>query len=172
MDTMTDDTSKELTTQQRAAIGKTAPNGVSGRLKTALDDMVWNATPWEEAARKANLTVRSMRLAMRRPHVLSYLRDERRVLLATASPKNLKRLGELRDQDSNMAAAVTAAKTLEALADESLPPGAMVGGGARAGFVIDLSDETTGLSVRIVSPLPQRHGDAALDITPNADTPD
>jgi hypothetical protein len=129
--------------------------------------MVWNATPWEEAALKANLTVRSMRLAMKRPHVLSYLRDERRVLLATASPKNLKRLGELRDQDSNMAAAVTAAKTLEALADDSLPPGVIVGGGARAGYVIDLTDEGTGLSIRIVSPAPRRQGDDAIDVTPN-----
>jgi hypothetical protein len=53
---MTDDTEKptqELTVQQRAAVGKTTPNGVSGRLKAALDDMTWNGTPWEEAARKA-----------------------------------------------------------------------------------------------------------------------
>jgi hypothetical protein len=62
---MTDDIDKpsqELTVQQRAAIGKTTPNGVSGRLKAALDDMTWNGTPWEEAATKANLTVRAMRL--------------------------------------------------------------------------------------------------------------
>src|SRR5258705_1714637 len=151
---MTDDTkpTQELTTQQRAAIGKTAPNGVSGRLKTALDDMVWNATPWEEAALKADLTVRAMRLALKRPHVLSYLRDERRVLLATVSPKNLKRLGELRDQDSNMAAAVTAAKTLETLADESLPSGVIVGGGGRAGFIIDLLEPGTGFCVPVISP--------------------
>jgi hypothetical protein len=89
---MTDDTDKptqELTTQQRAAIGKTAPNGVSGRLKTALDDMIENGTPWEQAAVKANLTVRAMRLALKRPVVLKYLRQERHVLLARMSPQNL-----------------------------------------------------------------------------------
>src|SRR5450631_4904681 len=61
--TMTDETDKPsqaLTTQQQAAVGKTTRNGVSGRLKAALDDMTWNGTPWEEAARKANLTVRAM----------------------------------------------------------------------------------------------------------------
>src|SRR5258708_28610283 len=98
---MTDDTEKpmqELTTQQRAAIGKSARNGVSGKLKTALDDMTWNGTAWEHAARKANLTVRAMRMALKRPHVLRYLRAERGVLLASISPENLHALTKLRDQ--------------------------------------------------------------------------
>jgi hypothetical protein len=87
-----DKPSTELTTQQRAAIGKTVKGGVSGRLKAALDDMVWNGTAWDEAARKANLTVRAMRLAMGRPAVLAYLRRERGVRLVSASTKNLSRL--------------------------------------------------------------------------------
>jgi hypothetical protein len=107
---MTDDhhdkPTTELTTQQRAAIGKTTPNGVSGRLKTALDDMIENGTPWDEAAPKANLTVRAMRLALKRPVVLKYLRQERHVLLARMSPQNLHALAKLRDQDDNKAAAV------------------------------------------------------------------
>jgi hypothetical protein len=52
---MTNDAEKptqELTTQQRAAVGKSIPNGVSGRLKIALDDMTWNGTAWEEAPGK------------------------------------------------------------------------------------------------------------------------
>src|SRR5260370_15990956 len=152
---MTDDDkpAQELTVQQRAAIGKTARNGVSGRLKAALDDMVWNATPWEEAARKANLTTRSMRMAMGKPHVLKYLRQERGVLLAQASPKNLARLQALRDQDVNATAAVTAAKTLETLAsDQFSPVSRRFGGGQRAGYPIDLSDEPSpGVVIQIIN---------------------
>src|SRR3979411_1708413 len=104
---MTDDDkpTPELTTQQRAAVGKTVPNGVSGRLKAALDDMTWNGTAWEKAALKANLTVRAMRLALKRPAVLKYLRAERGVLMAQSSAKNFHRLAELRDQDENRGAA-------------------------------------------------------------------
>ena len=158
---------QSLTTQQRAAIGKSARNGVSGRLKAALDDMVWNATPWEEAAKKANLTVRAMRLAMERPHILAYLRAGRRVRLATMSPKNLQRLGELRDQDDNSTAAVQAAKALEGLASEQLPD-STISVGAQAGFVIDLS-EPGGITVRITTPIQRRPSDDAIDVTPNPD---
>lgn len=165
---MTDEIEKpvqSLTTQQRAAIGKTVRNGVSGRLKTALDDMIWAATPWDEAARKANLTVRAMRLAMERPHVLAYLRSGRRVRLATMSPQNIQRLGELRDQDDNSTAAVQAARALEGLATEQLPAVSLPTT-AVAGFVIDIS-EPGGVSVRIVSPRPERcPGDDAIDVTP------
>ena len=168
---MTDDADKptqELTIQQRAAIGKSKPNGVSGRLKLALDDMTWNGTAWEEAARKANLTVRAMRLALKRPHVLKYLRAERGVLLATASGQNLKALATLRDQTENRAAAVQAARTLEGLATEQFGPEVRgFGDGAIAGWTIDLAEPASGLHVRIVSPMPRRQGDDAIDVTPN-----
>src|SRR5580700_1291009 len=101
---MTDDaekSSQELTTQQKAAIGKTTRNGVSGRLKAALDDMLENGTAWDAAAVKANLTVRAMRLALKRPVVLTYLRAERGALLARMSPQNLHALQRIRDQDEN-----------------------------------------------------------------------
>jgi hypothetical protein len=169
---MTDDIDKpsqELTVQQRAAIGKTTPNGVSGRLKAALDDMTWNGTPWEEAATKANLTVRAMRLAMKRPQVLKYLRAERGVLLASASGQNLHALAKLRDQDENRAAAVQAARALEGLAAEQfgevVRPG---GGGRRAGYLIDLSDDRPpGLVIVIQPARERRQSDDAIDVTPN-----
>jgi len=167
---MTDDDkpSQDLTVQQQAAIGKSARNGVSGRLKTALDDMTWNGTPWDEAAVKSGLTTRSMRLALKRPHVLKYLRAERGVLLATASGQNLHALAKLRDQDENRAAAVQAARTLEGLASEQFGPVSRgISGGARAGFLIDLSDEPApGVIVQIINnPAPQSSG-VTIDVTP------
>jgi hypothetical protein len=168
---MTDDTDKpvqELTTQQRAAVGKSVRNGVSGRLKVALDEMIEQGTPWEQAAVKSNLTVRAMRLALKRPAVIRYLRDARRVWLSSATGENLHALARVRDQDSNQAAAVQAARSLEALASEQFGgPGTIAAGQPAAGYVIDLSDETTGLSVRISSHPPRRQGDEAIDVTPN-----
>jgi hypothetical protein len=153
---MTDDADKptqELTVQQRAAVGKSAPNGVSGRLKAALDDMTWNGTPWEEAALKANLTVRAMRLALKRPAVLKYLRAERGVLLASASGQNLHALAKLRDQEDNKAAAVQAARALEGLANEQFGPAQRgIGGGPRARYLIDLSDEPRPGPVIVIQP--------------------
>jgi len=164
---MTDDDKlpQELTTQQRAAIGKTTRNGVSGRLKAALDDMLDNGTPWDAAGLKANLTVRAMRLALKRPTVLKYLRQERRVLLARLSAANLHALAKLRSQDQNLNAAVSAAKALESLAletfGESHPPG-----GARAGYMIDLREQLPGLVVQINVAAPEPTPSATIDITP------
>lgn len=147
--------SQELTTQQRAAIGKTKPGGVSGRLKAACDDMVWNATPWEEAARKANLTVRAMRLAMKRPQVLAYLKRERGVVLAHITLQNPHRLAELRDQDENRAAAVQAARALEALTEGDRP-------------MSDAPSERPGVVIQIIQPAVRaRAPGITIDMTPN-----
>jgi hypothetical protein len=169
---MTDDEkpTTELTTQQRAAIGKTVRNGVSGRLKAALDDMIENGTPWDEAALKADLTVRAMRLALKRPPVLKYLRVERHALLARMSPQNLHALAKLRDQEENKAAAVTAARSLEAMASEVYGEGGASMGGARAGYLIDLSEgePRAGVVIVIQPPRePQQRPGAMIDITPN-----
>jgi hypothetical protein len=162
----------ELTTQQRAAIGKTVAKGVSGRLKAALDLMTWEGLAWDEAALKANLTVRAMRLALKRPQVLKYLRAERGVLLASASGQNLHALAKLRDQDENRAAAVQAARTLEGFAiDQFGERSSGISGGPRAGYLIDLSDEPAPGVVIILGPAPPRDPNqqpgAVIDITPN-----
>jgi hypothetical protein len=143
-------------------------NGVSGRLKVALDDMIEQGTPWEQATVKSNLTVRAMRLALKRPSVIGYLRDARRVWLSSATGQNLHALARVRDQDENKAAAVQAARSLEGLASEQFGGlGSMAVGQTAAGYVIDLTDEASGLSVHITSHVPRRQGDDAIDVTPN-----
>jgi hypothetical protein len=90
---------------------------IGGRLKQALDLMVWGDgerryLPDNEAAAKAGLNVLTIRLALQRPHVLAYYREQREVLRARESPANIHRLCEIRDAADNMPA-VNAIRALE-----------------------------------------------------------
>jgi hypothetical protein len=175
MTTDDDKPSRELTTQQRATAGRSKRNGVSGRLKEALDLMVWQGMDWDKAAVKAGLTTRSMRLAMNRPHVLAYLRRERGVRLVSGSTKNLARLEELRDQDNNITGAVQAARTIETITSEAVggPRTIGISGGPRAGYVIDLSDDGPSPGVVIViepprAPEQPQSAGVTIDVTPTS----
>ena len=177
LETMTDDTEKptqELTTQQRAAVGKSARNGVTGKLKHALDLMTWEGVPWNEAALKAGLSTRTMRLALKKSHVLKYLRAERGVLMAQASASTFHRLDELMRQDENRGAAVAAARTIEVMTNEAIGGPRTLGvSGPRSGYIIDLSGDepTPGLVIQIVNsparPGPQGDEDEVINVTPN-----
>jgi hypothetical protein len=97
---------------------------ITGKLKTALDLMVWGDADgipldYDDAARTANLTVRSMRRALERPHVRMYLRQQREVFRAAISTRTISRLAELRDQNDNRNAAVAAARALEQIGEEA-----------------------------------------------------
>ncbi len=165
----------ELPTTPETDTAKSRPMRVTGKLKAVCDSMVWDGLRWDKAALKMNFRTRSMRLAMQRPHVLRYIAAQRRVLLAQSSGQNLHRLGELRDQDSNPAAAVQAARALEALAIEARggPGGGALAGGPRAGYVIDLSSDqptTAGLVIVVNHPPAQpaaRDAGMTIDVTPN-----
>jgi hypothetical protein len=106
---------------RQALQAKTAskPGHVTGRLKLACDLMVYSGLSWDKAAVQAGLTVRSMRLAMERPHVLRYLQDSREVFRVAACSSNILKLVELRDSSPNAMARVQAIKALEAIEDES-----------------------------------------------------
>jgi hypothetical protein len=122
--------------------GRSIPK-ISQQLKAALDSMIYEALPWDAAAVKAGLKVRGMRKAMRRPHVLQYLREERLVLLAAISTATPLRLAQLRDQDDNRNAAVNAARALEGL-DVDMPM--RVGQASAPGFVIILNPSSAAVT--------------------------
>jgi hypothetical protein len=92
------------------------PGQVTGRLAHAISLMVERGTPWDEAAVKAGLTVRSMRLSLQKRHVLAHLWRERQVFLAGICAANPRRLAEIRDSDRNLAASVRAVSELESMA--------------------------------------------------------
>jgi hypothetical protein len=95
---------------------------IGGRLKQALDLMIWGDgerryLPDNEAAAKAGLNVLSIRLALQRPHVLAYYKQQREVLRARESPANIHRLVEIRDFAPNLPA-IHAIRLLEQIGDE------------------------------------------------------
>jgi hypothetical protein len=126
---------------------------IGGRLKQALDLMVWGDGerryfPDNEAAAIAGLNVFSIRNALHRPHVQAYYRTQCQVLRARESPANIHRLCEIRDAADNMPA-VNAIKTLEGL-DEDL-------------MRRNTDTPTPGIVLRIVNVAPPP---VPIDITP------
>src|SRR5262245_4928474 len=104
--------------RDRSAAGK-----VTGRLRLAIDAMVWSGLPYQQAAQKAGMTTRALRKALERPATLAYLRAQRAALRASEVSKTLHALFRLRDQTRNANAAVSACKVLEQLEDESTAAG-------------------------------------------------
>ncbi len=103
---------------------------ISPQLRIALDSMVQEGLALDEAARKAKMTTRGVRLALERPHVLRYLRQARAAFISEVRATNPRRLRELRAQESNPAAAVRAALAIEQLdgGDRTPPPGTKLPG--------------------------------------------
>jgi hypothetical protein len=137
----------------RLARNKTPPPRISRRLKQAIDAIVHDAKSWNEAAHETGLTMRTMRLAFERPHVMAYYKAQCQVLRVSHSARNIHRLAEIRDADNNMPA-VNAIKALELIGDEQTN-----------------NKQTTspGVTIRIVnvSATPQQHEQTT--ISANAD---
>jgi hypothetical protein len=143
--------------QAISARTRSRPERVTGKLAQAFDRMIELGEPWDEAARSVGLTARSMRKALAKPHVIRFLKERRQVFREAASARNILRLCELRDQDTNMMAATKAVQILEQLGDED------VYGGARGGIVTQ-----PGLIIQIIAadaPATPREP-AVIDVTP------
>lgn len=106
-----------------AQLPRSAPGKVTGRLKQALDLMVWNNLSDNEAAAKSKITVTAIRLALRRPHVRAYFREQSDVLREREGPRGIHTLIAVRDQDSNQAARVAAVREMRQANDEQAANG-------------------------------------------------
>jgi hypothetical protein len=115
---------------------KSAARQVSGRLKAAIDLMTWHGKPYDEAAKAAGLTTRALRMALEKEHVLRYMRSQRRALLASEGPRTIIRLTELRENSTNMNAAVAASRTILSIADDDARRAGPGHGATQPGFVI------------------------------------
>ena len=156
----------EPSRQAIAAKDRSGKLTVSGKLKVALDTMLFDAARRPDAAKAAGMTDHSLRAALRKPHVRSYYNAGLEVLRTSERARNISALAKVRDGSENDMAVVSAAKALEQIAEPNGPGGP--GGGrssARSGWAIDLTDEPAGIIITF-TPRPTRPGDGALDITP------
>jgi hypothetical protein len=107
-------------TRQAVAIeGRSRRGAVTGKLKAALDFMVWQGLKYQDAATKAGLASSSVRFALRKPHVLQHYNAELAALRTSARAHNVHRLDKIADDSKNDMAKVAAIKTMEAIADQA-----------------------------------------------------
>lgn len=113
-------TSTELqpTRQQLAARDRSAPGKVTGKLKTAIDAMVWRGLKRDEAAATAGLTDHGLYVALSRPHVRAYYLSQCEVLRTSGRARRIHRLEQIAEQDDNKQAAVNAIKALDYQEDQ------------------------------------------------------
>jgi hypothetical protein len=107
-----------VTRQAIAAQDRSLPGKVTGRLKRAIDAMVWQAASRKEAAEMAKMTDHSLRQALKRPHVMAYYVAECEVLRVSGRAKRLHQLEALAEQTENRNAAVAAIKVAEQIGDD------------------------------------------------------
>lgn len=116
--------STDQPTRQALAIeGRSGRLKVTGKLKVALDAMVWDGKTRDQAAEHARLSIHGLREALKRPHVKQYYSAQIEVLRENERARNIHALVQVRDQTGNQMARVQAVKALEQLSDEANRPG-------------------------------------------------
>jgi hypothetical protein len=139
-------------TRAEAVIDRSVKGGVSGRLKRALDAMVWGGLPRAQAAEKANISEHGLWDALRKAHVREYYKQQLDVLRLSTHARNIHVLEEIRDSTKNHMARVQAIKALEQLCDDLPTPGG--------------SYQVPGLTIRIVGATQQQ---PMIDVTPTTE---
>jgi hypothetical protein len=112
---MTDDIVQ--TRQAIAAKDRSGKLTVTGKLRTAILEMVWKGSRRAVAANAAGMTDHGLRSALKKPHVLAFMHEELRVLREAERPRNLHAMIQVRDGKghSNAMARLNAAKALEGI---------------------------------------------------------
>jgi hypothetical protein len=113
-------TEQQPTRQAIEAKGRSAPGKVTGKVKRALDLMVWKGSRRDVAAEEAGLSIHGLREALRRPHVKAYYNEQCEVLRTSGRARRIHRLEELSEQDDNKAAAVNATLALDRIEDQQV----------------------------------------------------
>jgi hypothetical protein len=134
------------TRQAIAAKDRSLPGRVTGRLRRAIDLMVWEAASRKQAAERCGMSDHSMRQALRRPHVIRYYRELCVVLRESGRAKRIHRLDEIAAQDVNRNAAVQAIKAAEQL-DEADAARGVSGVPQQPGIVIQIISSADGVKV-------------------------
>jgi hypothetical protein len=92
---------------------ETRSDRITPKVRAAIEQMVWNGLPFDQAAQVAGMHVAAMRKALNRPHVMALLKSEMQVLRSSEHPRSIHRLAQIRDAANNMPAVVAAKHLLE-----------------------------------------------------------
>jgi hypothetical protein len=112
---MTDD---KPTRQAIAVKERSGKLTVSGKLKVAIDLMLFEGSCRADAATAAGMKDHSLREAMKKPHVKQYYNAGLDVLRTSERARNISALAKVRDTSDNGMAVVSAAKALEQIAEQ------------------------------------------------------
>jgi hypothetical protein len=156
---MTENLPTEPTRQAVEAKGRTAPGRVTGKLKIAIERMIWQGDKRADAAVAAGMTDHGLRAALRKSHVKAAYLAELDLLRTSERARNVHALVDVRDASDNAMARVAAAKELERSAVEQLP---FAGAPIRPGLVIVVLPAGQG------SPAPAQP--QVIDVSPNEET--
>lgn len=126
---------------------------VTGKVKVALDFMVWDGLKRQDAAERAGLKDNSLYVALTRPDVKAYYLRQLDVLRTSERARNIHALAEVREGDNQMAR-VAAVKALEQISDETPS-------GSRG------SVQLPGLTIQIVNALPVKEQLTPIKQLPN-----
>jgi hypothetical protein len=127
---------------------------VTGKLKTAIDAMVWAGARRPEAALLAGMTDHSLRAALKKPHVKQHYLAELGVLRESERARNIHALVDVRDTAENAMARVGAVKALEQLSEQADDRGRSVVG-LQPGLIIEIVTGPVGRAEpRDVTPRP------------------
>jgi hypothetical protein len=136
----------------------------SGKVRTAVDLMIWSGTHRDDAAKVAGLTPKSLYNAFRKHHVRQYYLAQLEVLRTSAKARTFHRLEELAHQDDNRGAAVKACQVI--LTDE-VRPLAGASGPASPGFTIVIAPRfQSSLDEATVIDAPPAPAEPAIDDRP------
>ena len=124
---------------------------VTGKVRIAIEAMVWDGLPRDQAAAKAGISEHGLYKALRKPPVKAAYLSELDVLRTSERARNIHTLAEVRDQTSNQMARVQAVKALEQI-DEQAAEGS------------GRSNALPGLQIVVVTGGAQR---PMVDITPS-----
>jgi hypothetical protein len=84
----------------------------SGKVRAAINNMIWQGYDREQAAKAAGLQPKSLYYALRKIHVKQYYLQQLDVLRTSAQARAFHRLEALSQQDRNQAAAVKACQVV------------------------------------------------------------
>jgi hypothetical protein len=91
---------------------------VTGKVRNAIDAMVWEGLPRSEAAAKAGISEHGLYKALRKPPVKAYYLSECEMLRTSGRARRIHRLEAMLEQSDNKAAVINAALALEGMGND------------------------------------------------------